>query len=60
VKFVAAHDSLGGVAPRTTKAMISKRRGELKAIQRRHSDRIEKRNRADGALRDAVQNFLSK
>jgi argininosuccinate lyase len=59
VKFVAAHDSLGGVAPRATEAMISKRRGELEAIQRRHCDRIEKRNRADGALRDAVQIFLS-
>jgi argininosuccinate lyase len=59
VQFVAAHDSVGGVAPPTVTGMISKRRKRLEASRKRQNERIEKRNRADSALREAVEVFLS-
>jgi argininosuccinate lyase len=60
VRFVAAHDSFGGVAPSTVAGMISQRRKTLETFRKRQSSRIEKRNCADRALHEAVEVFLSK
>jgi len=59
VRFVAAHDSFGGVAPPTVAGMISERRKRLEAYRRRQTERIEKRTCADRALREAVEVFLA-
>lgn len=59
VRFVAAHDSFGGVAPPTVAGMISERRKRLEAYRRRQTERMEKRTCADRALREAVEVFLA-
>jgi argininosuccinate lyase len=60
VHFVAAHDSLGGVAPASVTTMISNRRDDLEAFRKRQHERIEKQKDADHALQQAVEAFLAK
>jgi len=60
VEFVTAHNSVGGVAPSSVRRMIANRRRSLEECRTRQTQRIEKRENADRALREEVEAFLAK
>jgi argininosuccinate lyase len=60
VRFVAAHRSVGGVAPSVVREMIAVRRDHLRELAVRQDERLEKRRSADQALGEEVEAFLSR
>jgi len=59
VKFVEAHDSRGGVAPKEVLRMVGERRADLSAALERQQERIERLENADRQLDAAVQELVA-
>ncbi|UCD29183.1 MAG: argininosuccinate lyase [Planctomycetota bacterium] len=58
VKFVEAHQSQGGVAPKEVSRMVLSRKAELKNARQRHARRLRSLERADKDLMRAVDGIL--